>query len=56
MLGIEDFWVWSAYVLSLLSTVLCIVYGAVTWNKGETAASNETADWAKEEDKLGTEL
>ncbi len=27
MLGIDDFWVWSAYVLCLLSALLCVGYG-----------------------------
>ncbi len=56
MLGIDDFWVWSAYLLSLLSTLLCIAYGAVMWNRGDEVPSNETAQWAEEEDKLGKEL
>jgi hypothetical protein len=53
MLGIDDFWVWSAYLLCILSTLLCIVYGAVTWNKGgDDVASNEDVKWAQEEDKI----
>ena len=33
MLGIPDFWVWSAYVLCILSTAACVVYGVRNWNK-----------------------
>ena len=33
MLGLGDFWVSLVYVLIILSTVLCVVYGALNWNK-----------------------
>lgn len=33
--GIEDPWIWGVYVLIVLSTILCIVYGLINWNKGE---------------------
>ena len=39
LFGLEDPWIWGAYlgiILSIiLSTLLCIVYGAVNWNKGD---------------------
>lgn len=34
MLGIPDSGVLIAYVLSVLSAVLCIVFGFLKWNKG----------------------
>lgn len=34
MLGIPDFWIWSAYILCILSAIGCVVYGLVNWNKG----------------------
>ena len=37
MLGIEDIWVWLAYLLCILSTILCIVYGGICWNRGDEA-------------------
>jgi len=49
VLGIESPAVWLAYVLSLASAVLCVVYGIVHWNKGEEPVKKEDVDWAKEE-------
>ena len=34
MLGIPDFGIWSAYVLSILSAVACVAYGLYNWNRG----------------------
>lgn len=33
MLGFKDFWIFSAYMLCIASTIACIVYGLVNWNK-----------------------
>ncbi|MDX9979614.1 MAG: hypothetical protein RBU25_06130 [Lentisphaeria bacterium] len=49
MLGIDDPLIWSAYLLCLLSTLLCVVYGAVNWNKGDEPVQPEDIEWAKEE-------
>ena len=49
LLGIQDIWVWLAYILSIISTVLCVVYGLINWNKGEEPVKPEDVDWAKEE-------
>jgi len=35
ILGIPDPWVLSGYLLLIISTLLCIVYGIINWNKGE---------------------
>jgi heme A synthase len=32
MLGFADIWVALAYLLSILSTLLCIIYGWIHWN------------------------
>ncbi|MFH0879042.1 MAG: symporter small accessory protein [Lentisphaerota bacterium] len=57
-LGIQDPWVWLAYILSILSTVLCIGWGIVKWNKGEKKEEpeEEIRHWAEEEDKVEEEL
>lgn len=34
MLGIQDAGALMAYVLSFISTVLCIGYGLINWNRG----------------------
>ena len=57
MLGLEDFWIWSAYLLCILSAILCLVYGAIMWNKGgEKSPTAQDIEWAKEEDKIDSEL
>jgi hypothetical protein len=48
-LGIQDIWVWLAYILCILSTALCVVYGLVNWNKGEEPVKPDDTAWAKEE-------
>lgn len=55
-LGIADFWVFMAYALCIGSSLLCVVYGALNWNKGGSEASPEDVSWAKEEDALSEEL
>ena len=32
VLGIEDPWIWGAYLLIILITLICVVYGALNWN------------------------
>lgn len=49
MMGIEDGWVVAAYVLCLASAALCIVYGALHWNKGDEPLKQEDLDWEREE-------
>ena len=57
MFGIEDFWIWSAYLLCILIALLCVVYGACMWNKGgDGIPTAEDVKWAKEEDKIDEEL
>jgi hypothetical protein len=55
MLGINDPWILTAYLLCILSAVLCIIYGAYYWNKGaenETEEFSEEAKWEKDELKI----
>ncbi|HOA72501.1 MAG TPA: hypothetical protein PL151_08480 [Phycisphaerae bacterium] len=49
MLGIEDPFVWLAYVLSAVSTLLCVVYGIVNWNRGDDSVAAEDIEWAAHE-------
>lgn len=58
MLGLGDFSVTLCFYLVILSTLLCIVYGALNWNKGETSAALSEAEkkWDKEEHELEEEL
>lgn len=57
LLGIQDPWVALAYLLCILSTLLCVVWGLVNWNKeGPEEPANEVKQWAQEEDKVEEEL
>ena len=50
MLGIDDGFVALAYVLCLASTVLCVIYAWINWNRGDDAVQEEDRAWqAKEE-------
>jgi len=61
LLGINDPWIWGVYVLSFLSTMLCVTYGLVNWNKGGEKESEEILEeirWEEnekqmQEDELG---
>lgn len=55
MSGIADWQVVLGYVLTLASVLLCVVYGAVNWNKpreDETAEIREEADWEERDPDL----
>lgn len=55
VLGIEDPWVWSAYILCILSMLLCVVYGTLNWNKGsedEEEQIKEEIEWHKKEKEM----
>lgn len=56
MLGIEDPWVWMAYLLCIASALLCVIYGALCWNRGQEPAEQEDIRWAEEEQKVEEEL
>lgn len=56
MLGFEDPVIAVAYILCILSTVLCVVYGALNWNKGDDTVSDDDKKWVEEEDRLEQEL
>lgn len=56
MLGIEDKYVALAYILCILSTLLCVIYGVINWNRGESEPEKEDIQWAAEEKKVEEEL
>ncbi len=51
MFGISDVGIWLAYLLCIISALLCLVYGIINWNKGENdeAELAKEAKWEKEE-------
>lgn len=59
MLGIPDFWIWSAYILCIASAVLCVVYGLRNWNKGgddELQQVQEESKWEEAEKQIEANL
>lgn len=55
MLGIEDPWIWGVYLLSILSTLLCVIYGIINWNRGgelEAKEIIEEAAWESKEEEM----
>ena len=56
MLGIQDPGVWLAYLLCILSVILCVGYGVLNWNKGDESVRPEDVKWAKDEAQVKKEL
>jgi hypothetical protein len=56
MFGLEDKYVSLAYLLCILSTVLCVVYGLVNWNRGDDSIKQEDIRWEQAEKKVEEEL
>ena len=59
MLGLGDFWVSSVFILLILSTLLCVGYGAMNWNKGgevDETLIEEEKKWDKEEKEMEENL
>jgi len=60
LLGIDDPVIVLVYLLCILSTLLCVVYGIINWNKEggqeEEEISEELAWEAKEEEMEEKEL
>jgi len=59
MFGIPDPGIWMGYLLSILSLILCIVYGACNWNKGsEPAQEDLTTDleWEQKDEEMNQML
>jgi len=55
VLGIDDPIIVAVYLLCIFSTLLCVIYGVVNWNKeGELEAVEikEEAAWEAEEDEM----
>jgi hypothetical protein len=47
MFGLPDFWIWSAYLLCILSAAACIIYGFINWNKGGNEEPGQVQKEAK---------
>jgi hypothetical protein len=56
MFGIEDKYVALAYLLCIASSLLCVVYGLLNWNRGQQPTQAEDIRWAQEEKHVEEEL
>ena len=58
MLGMGDFSIFLVYVLCILSTLACVIYGIINWNKGEDKPEDIDADmkWEKSEQDISEKL
>lgn len=56
MFGIKDPCVGLAYLLSVASAVLCVVYGVFNWNRGDDTMQAEDVHWMAEERKVEEEV
>jgi len=52
MLGIEDKYVWLAYVSCLASVLLCVVYGLSMRNQESKEDTQTDVQWNSEEQKV----
>lgn len=59
MFGIPDPGIWMGYMLSIMSLVLCIVYGAYNWNKGKEPVQEDLTtdlEWEQKEEEMNQML
>jgi len=56
MLGINDPVIATAYLLCILSTLFCVVYGVLNWNKGDEPVLAEDKKWVEDEKAVADEL
>lgn len=59
MFGLQNFGVLAAYLLCILSTVACVIYGAVNWNKGGSDVEEQkekAVKWIEEEVEIEEKL
>jgi len=56
MFGIDNFGVGMAFALTILSTLLCVVYGIINWNRGSDEIDQSDLKWSSEEKQIEDEL
>jgi phosphoglycerate-specific signal transduction histidine kinase len=44
MLGFTDGWIALVYIFCICSTLLCVIYGVVNWNKGFQNEEKQVAE------------
>jgi len=56
MFGFQDLGVSLAYLLTILSALLCVVYGIINWNhprEDQVSEIKEEQNWEKRDPELG---
>jgi len=58
MLGFHNFTIALVYILCIASSLLCVVYGGLNWNRGgeKPIEPSKVIKWEKEEEKLEEDL
>lgn len=59
MFGLGDIAVSLGFLLTILSSIVCIIYGIVVWGKKEKISpieEKEEKEWIKEEKKMEEEI
>jgi len=57
MLGIQDPWIITVFILCILSALLCLVWGVVKWNQDDPEIDSEVIrHWVEEEERVEDEL
>ena len=59
MFGIEDPVIYVGYLLTVLSLILCVAYGAINWNKGDTPKESELeadARWEEKDEEIQSQI
>jgi hypothetical protein len=56
MFGLADPWIAAAYLLVILSAILCFVYGIINWNRGGEEDDLEAREWISEEVRIDKNL
>jgi hypothetical protein len=51
MIGISDPWILAGYALCILTTLVCVAYGALNWDRGREDERSQMAEEAKWERK-----
>lgn len=57
MLGIPDPMIWSAYLLCIIFSIVCVIFGILKWNSTDDSINEvEDRQWAEAEDKMEENL
>jgi hypothetical protein len=55
MLGMGDWSVAAAYWLNIIAVIICVIYGAVNWNRGDDSLNDQDEDSKNKTEKSGEE-